>query len=66
MAASLKYGEIIQVLTVLASRRHQCVYMALRLYTEIQIYRVTTHVRIVSVFAFYQVELNSEDAKHIK
>ena len=31
-----KYREIIQVLTVLTSQRYQCVYMALRLYTEIQ------------------------------
>ena len=30
-----KYREIIQVLTVLASRRYQCIYIALRLYTEI-------------------------------
>ena len=29
-----KYRDIIQVLTILASRRYQCVYMALRLYTE--------------------------------
>ena len=34
-----KYREIIQVLTVLTSQRYQCVYMALRLYTEIQKYR---------------------------
>ena len=30
-----KYHEIIQVLTVLPSRRYQCVYIAIRLYTEI-------------------------------
>ena len=30
-----KYREIIQVLTILTLRRYQCVYMALRLYTQI-------------------------------
>ena len=36
IARTTKYREIIQVSTLLTLRRYQCVYMALRLYTEIQ------------------------------
>ena len=38
IARTTKYRETIQVSTLLTLRRYQCVYMALRLYTEIQKY----------------------------